>query len=86
MNKGDILELDIFDLNNVGAGVGRAEDGRVVFVRGCVGGDRARVEIIKINKSYAVASLSSLSCARLTAMKTAFAMHLPPAVAAFTGI
>ena len=60
MNKGDILELDIFDLNNVGAGVGRAEDGRVVFVRGCVGGDRARVEIIKINKSYAVARLIEL--------------------------
>ena len=60
MNTGDILELDIFDLNNVGAGVGRAEDGRVVFVRGCVGGDRARVEVIKINKSYAVARLVEL--------------------------
>ena len=60
MNKGDILELDIFDLNNMGAGVGRAEDGRVVFVRGCVGGDRAKVEVIKINKSYAVARLVEL--------------------------
>jgi len=60
MNKGEILELDIIDLNNTGCGVGKASDGRAVFVRGAVGGDRVRAEVIKVNKSYAVARLTEL--------------------------
>lgn len=54
--RGDIIELDIIDLNNLGCGVGRY-DGAVVFVRGAVTGDSVRAEVIKVNKSYYVARL-----------------------------
>ena len=40
IKKNDILELDIVDLNNLGCGVGRGEDGIAVFVKGAVTGDR----------------------------------------------
>jgi 23S rRNA (uracil1939-C5)-methyltransferase len=55
--KGSILTLCVTDLNNLGAGVGRAEDGRVVFVRGAVSGDVVEAEIIKVNKSFLVGRL-----------------------------
>ena len=55
--KGTAVELDITDVNNLGCGVGRLEDGKVVFVKGAVTGDRISAEIIKDNKSYAVARL-----------------------------
>ena len=57
INKGDKLTLEITDLNNLGAGVGRAEDGRVVFVKGAVSGDTVSAEVIKVNKSFLVARL-----------------------------
>jgi len=57
INKGDILTLEITDLNNLGAGVGHAEDGRVVFVKGAVGGDTVSAQVIKVNKSFLVARL-----------------------------
>ena len=57
MKKGDILRLPITDLNNLGCGVGRAEDGRVVFVKGAVSGDEVETEIIKVNKSFCVGRL-----------------------------
>lgn len=57
LHKGATLTLDVTDLNNLGFGVGRAPDGRAVFVSGCVAGDTARVQIIKLNKPYAVARL-----------------------------
>lgn len=56
MIKGQIVELEITDLNNLGNGVGRI-DGQVVFVRGAVSGDRVRASVIKVNKSFAVAKL-----------------------------
>ena len=56
-NKGCILTLEITDINNLGCGVGRADDGRVVFVKGAVSGDTVKAEVIKVNKSYAVAKL-----------------------------
>ena len=55
--KGNELTLSITDLNNLGYGVAHAPDGRAVFVAGCVAGDSARVQIIKVNKGYAVARL-----------------------------
>ena len=61
MKKGDILELDVTDINNLGCGVGRA-DGKVVFVKGAVTGDRVRASIIKDNKSYAVGRLDAVLC------------------------
>ncbi len=55
--KGQALTLEIHDLNNLGFGVGKAPDGRAVFVAGCVAGDVARVQLIKVNKPFAVARL-----------------------------
>ena len=59
INKNSVFELDITDLNNLGNGVGRV-DGRVVFVRGAVSGDKVRVRAIKINKSFIVARLEEI--------------------------
>ena len=59
IKKGDIIEVDITDLNNIGNGVGRV-DGKVVFVRGAVSGDRVRAKIIKVNKSFFVARLEEI--------------------------
>lgn len=58
--KGMTVEIDVTDVNNLGCGVGRLEDGKVIFVKGAVTGDRIFAEIIKDNKSYAVARLCSV--------------------------
>ncbi len=60
MNKNDIVTLDIVDLNNLGYGVGRLPDGRVVFVPGTVSGDRVTAKLIKINAKYCVAKLEGI--------------------------
>ncbi len=57
LKKGAELTLRIHDLNNLGFGVGKAPDGRAVFVAGTVAGDIARVQVIKVNKGFAVARL-----------------------------
>ena len=57
LKKDTLIELDITDVNNLGNGVGRI-DGRVVFVRGAIGGERVRAKVIKVNKSFAVAKLT----------------------------
>ena len=59
IRKDAVIELDITDVNNLGNGVGRV-DGRVVFVRGAVSGDRVSAKVIKVNKSFAVARLMSV--------------------------
>ena len=56
MSKGEILELDIIDINNLGCGVAK-HGGKVVFVKGAVTADRVRAQIIKENKSFAVGRL-----------------------------
>ena len=61
--KGEAVELDITDVNNLGCGVGRLTDGKVVFVKGAVTGDRISAEIINDNKSYAVARLCRVTVA-----------------------
>ena len=60
MNKGDVLTLNITDLNNLGCGVARAEDGRVVFIKGAVSGDVIRAKLIKVNKSFCVGRLEEI--------------------------
>ena len=59
MKKGDRLELSVLDVNNVGCGVCR-HDGKVVFVKGAVTGDRIVATVIKDNKSFAVAKLDEV--------------------------
>jgi len=59
IKKDDVIELDVTDLNNLGNGVGRypTPDGKVVFVRGAVSGERVKAKIIKVNSGFAVAKL-----------------------------
>ena len=57
MKKEDVLVLSVTDLNNLGCGVGRSEDGRVVFVKGAVTGDVVEAKVIKVTSSFAVARL-----------------------------
>ena len=56
MSRGEILELDVIDLNNLGCGVAR-HGGKVVFVKGAVTGDTVRTQVIKENKSFLVGKL-----------------------------
>ena len=60
MKKNDICRVEITDLNNLGSGVGRTEDGRVIFVRGAVTGDVIDAKIIKVNSKFYVGRLESL--------------------------
>lgn len=54
MEKNEIYETVITDINNMGNGVGHIE-GKVVFVPGGVDGDRLLVKIIKVTSGYLVA-------------------------------
>lgn len=60
IKKNDVIELCIGEMNNLGAGVGHTEDGRVVFVTGAVTGDRVRAKIIKVCNTYLVARLEEI--------------------------
>ena len=59
IKKDEVIEVDITDLNNLGNGVGRYpdKDGKVVFVRGAVSGERVRAKVIKVNSGFVVAKL-----------------------------
>ena len=54
MEKGQILELTIEDISTEGQGIGRTEDGMVIFAQGALPGDRASVELVKVKKNYAI--------------------------------
>ena len=54
MEKGQIVELTIEDISTEGQGIGRTEDGMVVFVQGAFPGDLASVELTKVKKNYAI--------------------------------
>lgn len=56
---GDLLELDIIEINNLGVGVAR-KDGFVIFVKGGVSGDKVSAKVIKVAKSFAVARLEKI--------------------------
>ena len=58
-NKNDIITVDITEVNNLGAGVGRV-DGMVVFVKGAVSGERVEAKIIKVSKNYLVGRLEKI--------------------------
>ena len=60
IKKNDTVSLEITDINNLGAGVAHLEDGRVVFVRGAVTGDKIKAKIIKVNTNFAVARLEEI--------------------------
>ena len=60
IKKNDVIELDITAVSNLGYGVGRTDDGKVVFTPGTVSGERAAVKIIKITKGYLVGKLVNI--------------------------
>ena len=60
IKKNQIIELEITDLNNLGCGVGKTDDGVVVFVKGAVTGDRVRAKIIKVSSSFLVGRLEEI--------------------------
>lgn len=53
--KGDILELEIFDMTDDGRGIARY-GGLVVFVSGCVAGNVVSARITKVKKRFALAA------------------------------
>ena len=59
-NKNERITLTVTDINNLGFGVGRAPDGKVVFVAHTADGDVCEVEIIKSARDYAVGRLLRL--------------------------
>ena len=59
MQKNDIFTVKIEDMTNLGFGVAKLE-GKVVFVRGAVTGDLARVKLIKLQSSYMIGKLVEL--------------------------
>lgn len=57
--QGQLVEVDITDLNDTGSGVGRSGK-RVVFVPDTVTGDRALVRLVQVKSRYAVGKLQQL--------------------------
>ena len=60
MEKGQIVDLFIEDMSSDGNGIGRT-DGQVVFVEGCVQGDKVRARITKAKKNYALADCTEIT-------------------------
>lgn len=54
LKKNDCFNLEIYDITNLGFGVGK-KDGQIVFVSGAVPGDVISAKLIKATKSYSVA-------------------------------
>lgn len=57
IKKNDEIILSVYDMNNLGAGIARTDEGMTVFVMGAVTGDKVRAKVIRVTKSYAVARL-----------------------------
>ncbi len=60
LHENQELEAKITDLSHQGFGVAKI-DGIAVFVAGAVTGDKVRIRIIKVNRSYAVGKLLSVT-------------------------
>lgn len=60
MNKNDIIRLNIVDMTSDGSGVGKCDDGTVVFVPDTAIGDVCDVRILKVKKSVAYGKVESV--------------------------
>ena len=59
IKKNDQFELETTSMTHDGLGVGR-HDGMAIFVQGAIDGEKAKVKVIKVAKSYAVARMEEL--------------------------
>ena len=59
MKKNDLVEVTIESMGSAGAGIGKI-DGYPLFVKDTFPGDRARVSLTKVKKTYAFARLVEL--------------------------
>jgi 23S rRNA (uracil1939-C5)-methyltransferase len=59
MQQGDLIEIEITDLNHTGEGVGKYR-GQVIFVPDTVIGDRIQTRITYIKKSHAIGKLQTI--------------------------
>ncbi len=59
MQQGDLIEIEITDLNHTGEGVGKYR-GQVIFVPDTVIGDRIKTRITYIKKSHAIGKLQTI--------------------------
>ncbi len=57
MNVGDVLEVNIVETSKRGDGIARVK-GFVIFVPNTKPGDKVKVKITKIGRSYAVAEVT----------------------------
>lgn len=60
MNKNDIIKLKITSMTASGSGVGKHEDGIVVFVPLSAIGDELEVRILKVKKTYAYGKIEKI--------------------------
>ena len=60
MEKGQIVELTIEDMSSEGQGIGKADEGFVVFVPDAVVGDRVKSTLTKVKKNYAFSNLEEI--------------------------
>jgi 23S rRNA (uracil1939-C5)-methyltransferase len=58
--KNEIIKLNIDALSTDGAGIGRDEDGKAVFVPDSALGDSLEVRIIKVTKNYSVGKIVAI--------------------------
>ncbi|NLW12175.1 MAG: 23S rRNA (uracil(1939)-C(5))-methyltransferase RlmD [Clostridiaceae bacterium] len=59
INAGDLIELDIFDLNQHGQGVGR-HNGMIVFVEDALPGETVKAKIETVKKNYATGVINKI--------------------------
>lgn len=57
----DILELKITDMTVNGDGIGKAEDGYPLFIKGAVIGDTVKAQVTKTNKNYGFAKINKIT-------------------------
>jgi 23S rRNA (uracil1939-C5)-methyltransferase len=59
LQQGNLIELEIIDLNSSGDGVGKI-DGQVIFVPDTVTGDRCLIRLLKLKSKYAEGKLEKV--------------------------
>lgn len=58
--KNDLAAVSITALTNEGCGIGKTADGIVIFVPYSAAGDRLRVRIVKVNRSYCYGKIEEI--------------------------